>query len=121
MARDYAFGTGAGDASAAIRHAALREAGEVPGSAATTAQVAVGDTFSGTITAQDADWVRVELVAGQTYVFTAYGMGGAAGLRDPILTVRNGTGGQVAVNDDVAPQSGNLMSMVRFTPSVSGT
>lgn len=120
MAKDYAVGIGAGDGSAAIRQAALREVGDAAGSVATTAQVAVGDTFGGTITAQDADWVRVELVAGQTYVFTAYGTGGGAGLRDPMLTVRDGGGRQVAFNDDAEPGAGNLMSMVRFTPATSG-
>ncbi|MDR7123686.1 M10 family metallopeptidase C-terminal domain-containing protein [Pseudotabrizicola sp. 4114] len=126
MAKDHAFGTGAGDGPIAIRQAALREPGDVAGSVATTAQVTVGDTFSGGIypaapgTPPDADWVRVELVAGQTYVFTAYGIGGAAGLRDPMLTVRDGGGRQVAFNDDAEPGAGNLMSMVRFTPSTSG-
>ncbi|MFN4156350.1 MAG: M10 family metallopeptidase C-terminal domain-containing protein [Paracoccaceae bacterium] len=119
MARDYSFGSDVLDASGLIRHAALRETGDVVGSTATTARISVGDTFQGWLTGVDSDWVAVDLVAGQNYVFTAYGTGGTAGLVDPQLGVRSSAGALLAFNEDAEP--GNFTSMVRFTPTAGGT
>ncbi|TGD63292.1 hypothetical protein EYC08_13425 [Tabrizicola sp. WMC-M-20] len=118
MAKDSFLGPVLRDAGMAIRRAAV-EVGDVPGSAATPARIAVGDTFTGSLTEGDRDWVAVELSAGQTYVFTAYGTGGGAGLSDPQLALHDGSGTWVAFNDDAGAD--NTTSMVRFTPSVSGT
>jgi serralysin len=126
MARDFsatADGLGLVDEAqtfAITRQAALREGGDAAGSSATTARVAVGDTFTGTIFSGDRDWVAVGLVAGENYVFTAYGTGGAAGVRDTLLTLRGGSGQVIASHDDVVPFK-HLSSVVTFTPSVSGT
>lgn len=120
MAKDHAFGFGTGALQALSRHAALREGADVAASTATAARVAVGDTFTGTLSAGDADWVRVGLQAGQTYVFTAYGTGGTAGLRDPVLALRDAGGRQMAINDDADAAGGNLTSMLRYKPATSG-
>ncbi|MDO9637551.1 MAG: M10 family metallopeptidase C-terminal domain-containing protein [Pseudotabrizicola sp.] len=118
MANEQFHGSDLADASRLVRRASMSEAGDVPGSAATPAQVSVGDTFTGRLTAGDSDWVAITLSAGQAYVFTAYGTGGWAGLRDPQLGLRDSGGNRVAFNDDAEPD--NATSMLRFTPSVSG-
>ncbi len=104
---------------AATLQAAVRESGDAAASVSTRARVSVGDTFTGTITSGDQDFIAVQLEAGQTYVFTAYGSGGAGGLADPVLAVRDSSGGLLLENDDA--MTGNRNSAVTFTPSVSGT
>jgi serralysin len=121
MAKDFDSELSAISAVSAIRQAALRESSDVAGSAATTARVAIGDTYTGTISAGDRDWVAVTLQAGQAYVFTAYGTGGSLGISDTTLTLRNSFGTQVAFNDDADREHGLLFSALRFTPPSSGT
>lgn len=121
MAKDLSVDLTTADEVAAVRHAAVTETGDAAGSTATTARVAVGDTYTGTISSGDRDWVAVTLVAGESYVFTAYGTGGSAGLTDTVLTVYNSSGTQLAVNDDADPNSGVYFSNVRFTAPTSGT
>ena len=105
-----------------VKQAALVEAGDAAPSTATTARVAVGDTFTGRIgVVGDRDWIAITLEAGQTYVFTAYGSGGSVGIRDTELYLRDGSGNLLVFNDDVDPQYGNYFSMVSYTATVSGT
>ncbi|WP_103332917.1 M10 family metallopeptidase [Pseudotabrizicola formosa] len=118
MAKDSVLGPGLRDACMVIRHAGV-EIGDVPASVATSARVAVGDTFTGSLTAGDRDWVAVGLTAGQAYVFTAFGTGGGVGLSDPQLVLRDVSGTSVAFNDDA--EADNATSMLRFTPLTSGT
>ena len=81
---------------------ALRlERGDAPASRATTHAMSVGDMFNGRLGLGDADWVRVALQPG-SYVITLDNRG-AFGLGDPYLRVMNGSGVEIARNDDGGP------------------
>jgi serralysin len=121
MAKDFGSELRVNNTVSATRQAALRESGDVAGSTATPARVAIGDTYTGTITSRDSDWVAVTLQAGQNYVFSLYGTGGSLGISDPTLTLRDGFGTQIAFNDDADRDHGIYFSALRFTPSSSGT
>lgn len=101
--------------------------GDVPSSSLTTATVAVGGSYSGRLErGGDADWIKVTLVAGETYRITLAGTGSSAGLDtvlriyDPASTSRS-TGTVVATNDDANNAAGDLSSAVTFTATQSGT
>ncbi len=91
---------------------------DIPASAATTAAIT---TFGTAVTSTidflgDHDWFRVNLVAGQKYVFTLDG----TTLSDPLLTLFNASGVQLATNDDVEPGY-NPNSQITFTATTTGT
>jgi len=88
---------------------------DILGSVATTTTLAVGTSLSSRIDfAGDRDWVRVNLVAGQTYSFAM----GNGTLQDSFLTLRNGSGVAIASDDDSGP---GLDSLIRYTATTSGT
>ncbi|WP_068305203.1 M10 family metallopeptidase C-terminal domain-containing protein [Pararhodobacter sp. CCB-MM2] len=99
-----------------------REVIDAAGNTGTAYSLAIDDYFDGAISsAGDTDWVRVSLIAGQTYVFAVHGTGGpSVGLYDTYLGIYNGTGTLVASNDDLSPQDQNYFSAVSFTPTTSG-
>ena len=68
---------------------------------------------------EDEDWIRVDLVAGETYEIGLAGSGDN-GAADTILTIFNSAGERVARNDDIDTVAGNLNSMVTFSPDSSG-
>jgi hypothetical protein len=89
----------------------------IPANASTTFTLAVGGQDTGFVnTPGDDDWFRVELVAGQSYVFTLSG-DGASPLEDPYLELYNAAGQLIAIDDDAGP---GLNSMLRFTATQSG-
>jgi serralysin len=100
----------------------INEAGDAAAGLGTTATMAIGDLFDGTISgAGDNDWIRVSLTAGQAYVFSVWGTGGSnLGLQDTIMNLYNGGGSLIATNDDVEPGS-NLFSAIEFTATTTGT
>ncbi len=65
----------------------------------------------------DDDYYQVQLVAGQSYVFTMVGSG-ADPLEDPYLELRDSAGVLLSFADDTGPGRGALL---RFTATVSGT
>ena len=78
------------------------------------------DRFEGTLDGKDdEDWIRIDLVAGETYEINLTGSGDN-GAADTILEVFNSDGERVARNDDIDTAGGNLNSMVTFTPDSSG-
>ena len=78
------------------------------------------DRFEGALdTRDDEDWIRIDLVAGETYEINLAGSGDN-GAADTILEVFNSDGERVARNDDIDTAGGNLNSMVTFTPDSSG-
>jgi serralysin len=83
----------------------------------TTASLTLGAaTTSGTLEANgDHDWYAVQLVAGQTYLFTTTSTGGAD--IDTTLMLRNAGGAMLAYNDD----SSGTFSRVRYTATTTGT
>lgn len=85
---------------------------------ATTASVSVGGIAAGNIeTANDHDWFRITLTAGETYIFRTGGVV-ADGAVDTTLTVRDASGTQLATNDDAGE---GAYSALRFTATTGGT
>ncbi|MDB5437916.1 MAG: hypothetical protein JWM33_343, partial [Caulobacteraceae bacterium] len=90
-----------------------------PDGAITSQVLAIGGSLTGTIDyGGDADWYRVQLTAGQSYLFSLQGSG-ASPLTDTFLQVRDGDDGHVLTFNDDADAQHN--SAVRFTPTASGT
>ena len=90
----------------------------VPGAPNASFTLAIGGSVQGRVnTAGDDDWYAVELVAGQSYVFTLTGSGGTP-LSDPYLELRSEGGALLGVNDDSGP---GLGSALRWTATQSGT
>eukprot|EP00913_Durusdinium_trenchii_P021281 g19994.t1 len=97
----------------------LRQAKAQAG-AGTVYTLRAGQTAQATLsTVGDADWYRVNLVAGQTYTAAMIREGATVeGVSDTYLTVRNANGTVIAANDDGGPGSSSL---VTFTATTSGT
>ena len=92
-------------------------ADSVPGDVSTSASVAVGGAVEGAIdTAGDKDWFRVQLTAGVIYEFSLNATG--ASTLDPLLQLRDASGGLLAQNDDFGD---GLDSRLTFRPETSGT
>jgi serralysin len=89
----------------------------IAASSSTTASLALGAAAtSGNIDANgDHDWYAVQVVAGQTYLFTTTTTGGAD--IDTTLMLRNGSGTLLAYNDD----SNGTLSRIRYTATTTGT
>ena len=100
----------------------VTEAADAAAAITTSAVVQVGQEFAGRLSgASDADWIAVDLEAGCSYVFTAFGTGGStAGINDTILRLMNGSGAQVAINEDMATALGNRFSAIEFNATTSG-
>ncbi|THD36161.1 MAG: hypothetical protein E7773_09565 [Sphingomonas sp.] len=93
-------------------------ADSVAGSTATTATLALNGSIDGNInTSGDHDWYRINLTAGQTYIFRTGGTT-AATTTDTILTLRDASGTQIVSNDDAGEAS---FSAVRYTATTTGT
>src|SRR5262249_53119182 len=93
----------------------------IPGDVTTTFTLSIGGSQTGLSNAPgDDDWFRVDLVAGQSYVFTAAGFEGADGpaLIDPYLELYNSAGLLTSIDDDAGP---GRDAMLRFTATQSGT
>ncbi len=87
----------------------------IPGDSTTTYTLAIGGSETGVInTVGDDDWFRVDLVAGQSYVFTM------TGAMDAYLELRSPNGLLVAIDDDGSPVIGSLDSQLRYTAQTSG-
>lgn len=104
-----------------IRQATRVESGDAASGTSTSATMSVGDRFEGRLSvAGDTDWIGIDLVAGQSYVFTVFGTGGrGVGLEDSILRLRTETGSAIATNDDAFPGV-NVFSAIEFTATSSG-
>ncbi len=69
---------------------------------------------------EDPDWWRIELEAGQTYVFTVTGRGGSqTSVHDPILALYDENRQLITWNDDVDFEGGNLYPAITYTPTIS--
>ncbi len=95
----------------------VTEGADLADGTATTLTITQDTSLRGTLTPGDRDAVRITLAAGQTYALSL-DAGASGGISDPYLRVLNGSGAQVAFNDDGGP---GLSSFLSFTPSVSGT
>ncbi|MBX9747356.1 MAG: M10 family metallopeptidase C-terminal domain-containing protein, partial [Hyphomonadaceae bacterium] len=90
----------------------------IPGGTSTTAALEIGGVgvSSSIDSAGDSDWFRVELVAGQHYVFTLTGDGGTP-LANPFLELRHSSGQILSIDDDGGAGPNALM---QFTATWSG-
>ncbi len=96
------------------------EAGDAAGNTSTTATMSVGETFDGSLSTNDHDWIAIDLQAGQSYVFSMWGIGGsAAGIDDTFLVLRDSSGTVIMGNNDVT--SSNPFSQITYTATTTGT
>ncbi len=108
MAADYEMSIFAGDGST----------DDFAGDSTTTGTVAVGGTTSGTIeVASDSDWFALDLVAGERYLIDVTGTG-ATPLVDPIARLRDGTGVQLAKDNNSGPGKD---AQITYTATTTGT
>lgn len=122
MSKGYIMNTAVTDAIEGPLYRLARESGDAAANRGTNASVAVGDTFTGQISSiRDHDWVKVNLQAGQSYVFTLFGQGGSlVALEDTVLTLRDSEGRHLITNNDMKGGY-TTFSLIEFTANSSGT
>jgi serralysin len=92
---------------------------DIPGNPTTTVTLTPGQTVTSNIGfTGDIDFFEVQLVAGQSYIFTLDATGGTP-LGDPYLNLYGSNGVTLIAFDD--DNGGNLNSELRFTATESGT
>jgi Ca2+-binding RTX toxin-like protein len=92
------------------------EGTDAPGGIGSAKSMSPGQLFDGAInTTGDADFVRVRLVAGQTYVIRQDARG--ASTLDSLLTLRDAQGNFIASDDDTNGRG----SQITFTATTTGT
>ncbi|SDE59648.1 M10 family metallopeptidase C-terminal domain-containing protein [Ruegeria marina] len=95
--------------------AQVSENGDAAAGVSTTAQVAPGERFNGTLGGADnSDWVRLDVTNGTNYTITLTGIS----LSDPLLVLRDVNGAALLTVDDVAP--GNPDPVMSFTATGDG-
>lgn len=93
----------------------ITEGNDALASTSTPYTISSGDVFSGNIgSSGDSDYVAINLVTGQNYQFSLEGVS----LSDPMLTLRNSSGTQIAFNDD---GGSGRDSLITYTATSSGT
>jgi len=116
-------------------HTSHRPVHDVADNAHTTASIAVGGQYFGSIEEPgDSDWIAIKLVAGVTYTFNLGPSAANANVPfDTTLGIYNASGTLLAFNDDVGftainyPWIGgisnpyNQYSFIQFTPTTTGT
>ena len=101
------------------RLAILFETTDAPASLATSYVMAVGDVFRGTLGTGQADWVRISLVAGQSYAFAGIGLGALGiGANDMRLVLRDASGSTLFGDEDGGP---GLSAVFTYIAPYSGT
>lgn len=105
-------------------YAFFRYVDDYPASTATTGQVPIGGSTTGTIeTAGDADWFKVALASGKTYRFLLEGSDTGQGtLQYPVLRILDGVGQEL--HSDVGSIDGpgpGWTSVVTYSAPSSGT
>ena len=100
----------------------VQQSAAIPGNTTSTATIAIGGQVTGSLDSSgDQDWYRVDLVAGQHYVFELNATGGTP-LGDPYLELRSSTGVLLSIDDDGAPGASSILdSLMRFTATQTGT
>jgi Ca2+-binding RTX toxin-like protein len=90
---------------------------DIPGNSTTTRTISIGGSVSDSLeTVGDHDWIRIELVAGQSISVFLDGIT----LEDPYLRIRSSNGTLLYENDDIS--SGvNRDSLIGFTANYTGT
>ena len=79
---------------------AVPESQDAPATTATPYRIQLGQSFSGNLaTANDRDWVAVQLVANTAYRIDLVNPGTGTGLQDPQLRLRDASGTQLTTTD----------------------
>lgn len=95
---------------------AMAQTGDPAGDASTTARFS-GGAIEGELSSGDTDWYAMRVEQGQMYAFTLDAIPDAEGAAvDPVLTIYDAAGNQLAFNDDYD----GLNSALRFAPQASG-
>ena len=98
--------------------AASAQTADQPGDASTTATL-TGNVDGEISPAGDTDWFRLDVQTGRRYNLALAGLENAEGQSvDPMLSVYDAQGNQLAFNDDA---NGTLNSALRYVPQASGT
>ena len=98
---------------------AVVEGSDAAAGTGTAYSINVGQSFHGSLTNGDADWVRVDLVAGQEYTIAMSRLGALGdGLNDSFVRLLDGNGNEIGSNNSDGP-GGN--SSLTFTAATSGS
>ena len=104
-----------GHPSGPVMRATHTERRDAPEGRGTPYEIAVGDSFRGTIgTAYDQDWIRIVIPAGQTVRINLDGTGAGA-LTDPYLRLYDANGQMIARDDDSGPGWNSMLEY--YTPT----
>lgn len=95
---------------------ASAQTADQPGDASTTATL-TGNVDGEISPASDTDWYRLEVQTGRRYNLALAGTGAEGQAIDPMLSVYDAQGNQLAFNDDA---NGTLNSALRYVPQQSG-
>lgn len=89
---------------------AIFETADAAQDSTTLYRMAAGDVFFGKLKTDAIDWIRVDLIAGQTYSFAAIGLGAlATGATDTDIILRAADSSELASDGDSGPgQSASL-------------
>ena len=82
----------------------------------TSYMMTADDTFVGTISAGDEDWIAIELTEGNMYTITTGGGTEMGELNDSVLKLLDSKGAVIMMNDDKEGDKGDLSSEIKFTP-----
>ena len=104
-----------------MTHLAEDDSQDAAASVDTAYTMSVGETDLRACLADksDEDWIRVELVAGESYDIRLRGIGPEP-VFDTVLKVFNSDGKEVACNDDIDTAAVQVNSMVEFSPDTTG-
>ena len=95
----------------------VTETQDAAADASTAYAVQPGDVFYGSRNSyDDRDWIAVDLVAGENYVFSM----SAQTMRDPHLSLFGPNSALVAYSDDIDTNGGNYDSEITYTASQTG-
>lgn len=96
------------------------EGADAAANSSTAYSIAVGDSFQGSLTVGDRDWVEIELVSGEDYSFELQGATSGAGtITDTYLRLFDSSGSQIAFDDDSG--AGFEALIESFSASYTGT
>ncbi|MCW1920491.1 M10 family metallopeptidase C-terminal domain-containing protein [Rhodobacter sp. KR11] len=99
--------------------AVLFESADAADGLSTTYAMAVGDVFRGSLGTGQSDWVRISLVAGQSYAFAVMGLGALGlGLVDARLVLRDASGAALFGDEDGGP---GLSALFTYVPPRGGS
>ena len=92
---------------------------DAPEAASTSYAMGSGDTFRGSLGTGQSDWIKVTLVAGQSYAFAAMGLGAlGSGVVDGRLVLRDAQGRALYGDEDSGP---GLSASFTYVPQVGGS